>query len=330
MNEAIVLAILILLPLTLGGIVVAYFGKGSKILEKIKYAFTLHENKGLAGQGLLWFSILCPIFYFITTGIIIWREYTVSITESGLTLFFEISHLPLAVLSSSIPLAVLVSRAHATKQTAKQIEITQQKNNIDLFHSHRKELFSYFSQIGKITYLGCLKAKYEIHPRVHKNFFLGKPEKGTPSINTFSFSSVEQDLRSAEWQIDSVVKNVNPQETYSIYIANLCPTIYRLSLTLGIPEISTDLKEKSPIVTHILDGKATKISTVGTTTKELIAAYRYIKNFYGNLCDFSGRSPYADDDPRFYYITHGNIYDSIGTELVIEEIHKTIINTKNQ
>ncbi len=187
MTEIPKLLALILLPVLIPTLFCAcIFGSGPWILERFKSTLKLNEDGGLSEQGLLWISILSPFLYFLVLGGISWDGYSVSVTSEGLKKFLSISGLPLGVLSLALPMSVLVSRLHATKQTAKQIKITQQKNNIDLFHSHRKELFSYFSQIGEVNYLDCLIGKFKVHPRVHKIFFNGMPENGILNRPRFS------------------------------------------------------------------------------------------------------------------------------------------------
>ncbi len=108
----------ILIPMV---IVVLIFGVGNNWIERLGSSLSLNADKGLSSQGLLWLSILCPFLYFITLGGITWQGYEISITSAGINTFFSISKLPLAILSIIIPLSVLVSRFHATKQTAEQI-----------------------------------------------------------------------------------------------------------------------------------------------------------------------------------------------------------------
>ena len=327
MADIVYLVALVLLPLLFPVLVVsAVLGSGSWILERLKTTLTLDEERGLAEQGLLWVSIISPFLYFIALGVIAWRGYSVSLTSDGLRVFFSISTLPLGALSLSLPLSVLVSRLHATKQTTKQIKITNQKNNIDLFHSHRKELFSYFGQIGEVEYLDCLIGKFKVHPRVHKNFFIGKPEDGVPQINIDAFEDIERELSSARWQLDSIIRDVNPQLTYSFYIANFCSTIFRLSEKLGLPEIYVELAERSILVPTKLEGKEEmELLTVGKTTDEAVAAYRYAKSYYHNLCDFAGKEPVHAEDDNLKYIEMGGKFRKVRGEKVIERLHKNEI-----
>ncbi|WP_163576434.1 hypothetical protein [Halomonas faecis] len=323
MTDIVCLLALVLLPLLIPLLVVAVvLGSGSWVFERFQTTLALDEDRGLAEQGLLWVSVLSPFLYFLALGVISWSGHSISLTGDGLKVFFSISALPLATLSLSLPLSVLVSRLHATKQTAKQIKISQQKNNIDLFHSHRKELFSYFGQIGEVEYLDCLTGRFKVHPRVHKIFFTGKPEDGIPLINQEAFEDIERELSSARWQLNSIIRDVNPKMTYSFYIANFCSTIYRLSQKLGLPEIYVELAQNSVLVpTKLNRGEEMELLTVGKTTDEAVAAYRYAKGYFDNLCDFAGREPAITEDEELKYIDVGGKFRTVKEEKVIERLH---------
>lgn len=327
MSEVLTLLAIIFLPIVAPTIAVAgILGRGPWLFERFKSTLTLNEESGLSEQGLLWVSILSPFLYFLALGVVSWDGYSISVTSEGLKNFVSISALPLAVLSIALPLSVLVSRLHATKQTAKRIRITQQKNNIDLFHSHRKELFGYFSQIGEVEYLDCFIGKFKVHPRVHKVFFTGRPECGIPLLNEDAFKDIERELSSARWQLDAIIRDKNPQHTYTIYIVNYCSTIYRLSQKLGLPEIYIDLAQNSVLVPTKLKGKEKmELLTVGKTTNEAVAAYRYAKGYFANLCDFAGREPEALEDDELTYVDSGGKFRTIKTEKVIERLHQNEI-----
>ena len=320
MSDIFELILILIVPFLLSVLLVTKFcGDGATFLKRCTFALTLHVDRGLFKQGLFWLFILIPFLYFLALSIIAWQGYSILLTLNGLNEFVKISVVPLAILSLAVPLSVLVSRLHASKQTAEQIKITRQKNNIDLFHSHRKELFSYFLQVGKEKYLDCFDAEYKVHPRVHKNFFSGSPEDGSPEINELAFAQVERDLLLAKNLLDNVISDKNPKMTFDFYIANLCPTIYRLSYCLGLPEIHRNLAEKS---VYYKSGNDLFL-TVGKSTDEIIAAYRYAKNYFINLCDFAGRKFDLTDDASRDYIDSGISFRTIKDPPIIEHLHET-------
>lgn len=287
-------------------------GKGSdarNLLGKpgfFKFIFTLHPDKGLMQQGLLWLSIFTPFTYFLEFSSYAWEGYDLRLDAEGFKKFTEISALPLAILSLSLPLSILVARFHGSQQTAEQIKNTKQKNNLDLFHSHRKEMFSYFDQVGDVEYLGQLKVKNNVHPRVHKAFFVGKPVDGTPVPNIVAFMQVSNELKRLIVLLDSIIKNENSELTWSRYVVDFCPSVYKLALNLGLTEI-LDLTERS-LQTNPIHGY--RYRTLGLTTKESVASIRYIFEFYHNLCDFAGIKieTFIIND-RYDYILSGDSFD---------------------
>ena len=290
-------------------------------------SFKLNANKGLLNQGLLWLGILLPTSYFFVFGLIAWDGYIIDISSQGLSTFFDISTIPLTLLSLGLPLTILVTRFHATEQTAKQITITSHKNNLDSFYSHRNELFSYFSQLGETDYFGALKVNSSVHPRLHKNFFIGTPSFGVPEINKEMFKNIEQTLSSARFEIDSVLRNKNPDMSFSFYMLNACVTIHYLSHCLGLPEIYNDLALKGVSLEIDVKGKGkSEYLTVGTTTDDLVAAYRYAHDYFLNLSDFAGYTPEPTQE-EYKYIETGGKFRTITTPKVIEQLHKNEIAT---
>lgn len=321
---------LIVFPFIMAFIVVLIFlPRGKRLSERAHFILTLHPELGLMKQGLLWLVIVTPMFYFSATGYLAWQDYQVLLTAEGFKTFLQISILPLALASLTIPLSVLVGRLHATEQSAKQIEIVSHKNNLDTYRSHRQELFSYFDQIAETDYLSCIKVNFKVHPRLHKNFFEGLPEKGLPLPNYAAFKDIESELSSARWGIDVVIRGVNKPMSLSFYL-NACSAIYRLSEKLGIPEIYIGLAEKGVLVPAKLEKQPEleSILTVGTTTDELVAAFRIAKSFYLNLCDFACVTPNIDPDERRKYVDTGGRYSRMNDYLAIERLHEVEIKEK--
>ena len=318
---------LILIPLIIAFWAVMIFAsKTGKLNERVHFILTLHPELGLMKQGLLWLVMLVPLNYFLATGYLAWKDYDILLSAQGFQTFLQISILPLGLLSLALPLSVLVSRLHSTEQAAKQIKIVSHKNNLDTYRSHRQELFSYFEQIGETNYLSCVKVNFKVHPRLHKNFFQGSPHEGLPKIYEDAFKDIESELASARWAIDATLRDVNKEMTLSFYL-NACSAIYRLSEKLGIPEIYIELAEKGALVPAKLERQPEleSILTVGTTTDELVAAYRIAKSFYLNLCDFSGFSPDVDAEEYEKYIDVGGRYARINKYLTVERLHENEI-----
>ena len=302
-----------------------FFRDGDNVLERLKGMVLLDAQKGLLKQGLFWLSIIVPISYFFSFGMIAWEEYTLNLSLKGLGVFFQISKIPFAFLSISIPMSVLVSRLHSTEQTAKQMALMKLKNNMDAHYLHRSELFNYFDRINAVEYLGALTGKFNVHPRVHKNFFIVRPEFGIPDVNREMFHKIENLLDSSRLYIDSVLKNVNPEMTLNFYMCNACVCIWELSRSLGLPEIYHELGQRGLLVElNVNDGFLAKCLSVGTKTEDLIAAYRYISDYYLNLCDFANVEKKEAED-KYRYLGIGGQFRSMKPPNVIEELHADII-----
>lgn len=320
LSEAWKLLLVILLPPLLAFLLVTVFIKEDDWKRKTRAALTLYPEYGLIKQAPLWFSIVIPFLYFIVLGFFAWKDYEPSLNTKGLETFWNISKIPFLVLSSSIPLAGLVSRIHSTEQTAKQIKLVSHKNNLDAFYAHRKELFSYFSQIGEVDYQGGIKAKYKVYPKVHKIFFKGLPSEGTPEVNNSEFQGVEATLMFAKRYIHDVTQDVCPEKTFDVYI-NVCGDIYTLGEKLGLPEITVQLAKESVHVSY-REGHST---TMGVTTDQLVEAYHYVAGYFLTLCDFASYEPQKELKKSLCIGSAGDKYKNIKQPLVVEHLHETII-----
>lgn len=106
----------------------------------------LNEKK-LSEQWIFWLSILIPLTISIALSIPLWFETKINISANGYGNFLQMFKLPIGVLSLSIPLVAIVAHIHRTIQTAKQIELTNQKNITDRFFSHHKYIVDSLSSI---------------------------------------------------------------------------------------------------------------------------------------------------------------------------------------
>lgn len=295
MLELCKLALCIFFPILLSAGLILFlsrFSRGFKEsnLSLINYTFSLHPEKGLIEQGLLWLSILTPICYFITLGTFAWIPYSIDISEDGFRKFVSISTLPLAALSLSIPLSVLVSRFHATQQTAIQITVTKYKNNSDAFYAHRKAMFEYFEKIGEVKFEGDIVGTYKIFPRLHLYAFEGSsPEKGMPTPAYEFFEEIERNLHSARTFSHHTIYEADFIKGLSYY-RSACMALWHLSTMLNLPELHTTLHGRSFVVQEInrSDPLEAYMITMSETTKELIGAYRYCRSYYRVLCEFAG------------------------------------------
>lgn len=291
--------------------------------EFITYIFTLHTNKGLLSQGGFWLSIITPFVYFIVLGMMIWKDYTIRLDAEGFRTFISISALPLGILSLSIPLSAIVGRFHASKQTARQIDVVSQKNNIDLYHSHRKELFSYFEQIGEVKFNDNLTARNKVHPRLHKIYFKGNPKDGTPQVVVEKLKEVGDRLSTARHFLSAVLLDINPNASLAFYIEIFCRDMMIVSYNLGLQEI-IEMAASSPRYPCEINGDKLNLETVGRTTDDAISALKCAENFFHNLCDFASyESDYFSKEADKNELR--NAIKNKFKPFVIERLHKEII-----
>lgn len=154
MIEFLKLLSIVLAPLLLVFPIVIYLYK-TRHKDRIKWSFgkycrTFDANHGLGSQPWFSISITYPIGLFLSTGIWAWSGYNLDISSDGFITFIEISKLPLGLLGLSIPLGVLSARLHGTKQTALQINVTEQKNKTDLYLSHYNHFNGYIDNLIEI------------------------------------------------------------------------------------------------------------------------------------------------------------------------------------
>lgn len=291
--------------------------------EFIKYIFSLNASKGLSSQGLFWLSILVPFCYFLALGAIAWQGYVLRLDAEGFKTFTSISALPLGVLSLMVPLSVSVARFHASKQTARQIEIVSQKNNIDLYHSHRKELFSFFDQVGERKLNHKLTAKNKVHPRLHKTYFQGVPVNGMPIPRIDRFEHVDKQLYSLRRTLISILTNTRPDLNLNLYVHDFCFTVLKLSYSLGLQEI-IDLMNDSLKYPCVLKGVNINAEIIGDSSDDAICAFKCIENFFQNLCDFANYEARYFNEPE----EEEKLADAVlhmHRPYVIEEVIKDII-----
>ena len=326
MGNGILLALTLLVSVTVTVAMVSFFiGEGRISKEKISLIFQLDTSKGLIHQGLLWLAIFIPLAMAMTLGGWVWAGYELDISSDGFKKFLEISILPLAVMSLSLPLAGLISKFHSTQQTAKQIEVVSFKNNLDAFYTHRKELLAYFDAMPDVNYLGIIDVKYKLHPVIHVRFFEGAPKQGWPKANVGSFETVGRNICAGALFLKGAIEpsadsHLSPLDCY----LSGCRDIFLAAQSLHVHYVTSGLVSKGVM---IKSGAKNQIGydllTIGTTTIEALAAFRIVKSYYDNLCDFAGIARLVIPEALGIVFQGGQrILDG---DLVIERLHETEI-----
>ncbi|UXZ94583.1 hypothetical protein K3169_19735 [Pseudomonas phytophila] len=284
--------------------------------------FDIDPERGLAEQGLLWLSITTPFTYFLAFGHYIWADYNIQMSAEGFQTFIKISSLPLALLSLIVPLSLLVMRIHSTTQTATQIAVTKYKNNLDTYYAQRKAMFEYFATIQDIKYEGNLTGSFKLHPRLHLKFFRNTPpEQGIPAVNPHQIKKMLTLLQRARKNLHLATDISTENSERLTYYMNACTNIYKLANLMALEAIHTELKTKSlafalideDFVGPVRDYKY--LHTLGTSTSEIIGAFRYCRSYARLICEFCGQSTRSFEQLKYNHIDRGvefnttNFYD---------------------
>ncbi|EFF0242258.1 hypothetical protein G3P84_002153 [Escherichia coli] len=119
--------------------------------------FEMTEER-LTKQNLFKQSIRIPIISSLYFGIFSWMGHSPQFDADGFSNFIEISKLPIALLSLSIPFVAIVANIHRTIQTENQIRKTQQqidlvteKNRSDAYYAHLKNYSDMFKTLPSFT-----------------------------------------------------------------------------------------------------------------------------------------------------------------------------------
>lgn len=291
------------------------------ILSSIQFKsiFVLDERE-LEAQGPFWLSILIPLLYFFHLGYYVWKDYFFYLSGDGIKVFFEVSAFPLAILSLSVPASILISRMHASKQTAKQIKITEMKNNIDLYNSYRKNFVEHFENIEKVKFCEDLEVKFKLHNRIFKHFFVGLPINGIPSINVKEFENVENILTDSRKTLNSIVIGRKLHSIPESYL-RFCNNIHILTDRFYINDLGKLAVEKGVLV-PVNSNEIEKALTFGTTTEQAVAAYRCARDFFYHLCDYCGYESSLIYNKETGIIDMGKKYLKATDPLVIENLFK--------
>lgn len=326
MVDGILFALTLLIPVLITIVLVSFLlGSGKRGKDKVKSIFYLDTSKGLVYQGLLWLAIFTPVMLAMSLGGWVWSGYGVELSSEGFKRFIDISILPLAVMSLSLPLAGLVSRFHSTQQTARQIEVVSFKNNLDAFYTHRKELLAYFEAIPSVNYLGVIDIEYKLHPVTHVRFFKGTPIQGWPQANAAVFEGVGRNISAGAMFLTGALEpsEVSHMSALDCYL-NACNDIYLAAQSLHVRDVARGLVSRGVM---IKSGDASQIGydmiTMGTTTIEALAAFRIVKSYFDNLCDFAGVARLVI--PKAHEIVFHGGQRLLDGELVIERLHEVEI-----
>lgn len=295
------LALHLLLPIALPAFVLLLCAGGS-LQDRSRNLFSLSSSESLIKQKLFWFSLLVPFGLFLSFGLICWKGHRLELSQEGVSLFLSISTFPLTLLSAAIPLGVVVASFHSTQQTAEQIKQAGIKNNLEAYYLHRTEFFKHFERHATVNYLGVLEGKFIPHPLLYMNCSPGDPEFGVPKRSEYYFAQIDAAFSSAATFMHIVFTKPYSEWVFNAYLLNACVSMHALARLLGLSELYRDMAGNSLLVeVPCQSGKESEsYLTVGLSATDIVAAFRYARDFYVNLCAFYGyKYPDLPDDVKY-------------------------------
>lgn len=249
----------------------------------------LNPEHGLGSQTLFWLVVLSPLTYFGIFGAFAWQGYDVSMTAEGFKKFIDISTLPIALLSLSIPLTALVTYLHSTAQTAKQIE----KNEHELFYLHRREFVYYFEQIGSTTIYNVFSVSFRISPRIHGQLFKGEVKEGMPLLDCGKADELVGMFKEAEQCLARVLTEPPSMGTQEAYF-RFCEVMEHHINFFSIRDIKVLLDQVSFPLFFTRDEEC-EVPSVGCRADQAAAAFECVRVYLNNLLHFSTYSKGIQD-----------------------------------
>ncbi|NCH42616.1 hypothetical protein [Cronobacter sakazakii] len=206
-------------------------------LFKIK-AFTMNA-KPLTHQHLFKAAIIIPIVSFFLLGAISWEGHSLQIDSEGFNNFLDISKLPLAALSLSLPLGVIVNNIHRTIQTDKQIEEAERKNILDRYYSHRKNTIEILQNLDMSTILILNKEvplAFENSYSTYKKFY---PSASTESNNYTPSQRFLTRSRELWVELNELTKitTFSTKKDYFTHLTLIEESLYKIHCHYGLKKI---------------------------------------------------------------------------------------------
>ncbi|MFJ5442666.1 hypothetical protein [Pectobacterium sp. CHL-2024] len=269
------------------------------------------DEKRLSQQWIFRLAIAIPFGISLLLCIPLWFETTFDFSSAGYAKFLSIFSLPIGVLSLSIPLVAIVAHIHRTIQTEVEIELINQKNVSERFHSHQKYVTESLSFIkgNKIQIRGYdIKLEISDPYSLYRDFFPNSsPDNGiildtkeSYALNIIvSLSDINKNL---EKTYDYI--NKNKEVNVNILAMNLLEVILDMSNIkrfLSINKTEIELIRKNKEILFLEDNRKYNFSTYFFSEKEL-------KSYLEEIRSISYRVLYLLDIENNEYYTHINRY----------------------
>ncbi|ODQ07371.1 hypothetical protein [Shigella sp. FC1655] len=276
--------------------------------------FTLNENS-LHEQGLFWFAILFPLYSSLCFIFLLGWDYPFKWDAIGFNDFLNIHKFSLGILALSPILGAFVVSAHRSIQTAKQIEVTEKKNKVDIYYTRRKFIKEQLSDIKtlnneKISNPNILYMKFfTLSGNYNENkevLFIENLNYKLKTLNGFIFKLTSSKLMKKP-DIDKLSADFNKNKADNfLLILRLDSIIYQLKTELEIT----------------VNTKCYIFNIIKKCSDELANAE---KN-YDDACTY----PISNDDPDYdYHEEMGVVYEMNIDNSFNEMVEDIILYIKN-
>lgn len=279
----------------------AYTEPHKQIIDpsRLKSVFSLNPEKELLRQPPLWLSIIFPLYLFLGFGFFFWNGHKVDLSEEGFKYFIQISQLPLWLLTTLAPLTILVARAHATAQTAHQIQRLESKNNLDHYFTNRREFNNTIektkAKFNKIDYISSKlisltnqSNNLQLTPStmLHDTFTNGSAEDGITGINKQEIAVIRDNINEIADAIIHTYWNKPSDISIMKSLVTCKKSITIIQNRIRCDHINIIIKGSNDVTLHF-DKKTHKIQRLDLqdfyTILTLASTYmNTIANFYGH------------------------------------------------
>ncbi|MFO3907196.1 hypothetical protein AAHD62_22155 [Enterobacter hormaechei] len=209
-------------------------------LIKIK-AFSMNAEP-LTHQPLFRAVIIIPIVSFFLIGGVAWSGHSIQLDENGLNNFLNISKLPLAVLSLTLPFGVIVNNVHRTIQTDRQIKEAERKNNLDRYYAHRKntiEIIDNFELSTIFVVNDEIQLEFENSYSTYKKFY---PQASVNSSNYNSSELFIYGITELFRQLNSLlnITEFDTRVSYFKHLTSIEENLYQIHRLFGFKPVKVD------------------------------------------------------------------------------------------
>lgn len=265
---AILICIIISIPFIWTLVSKFYKLKEKSFCSFIKSIFL--DELSLHTQPLFWLLIASPVIVSVTLWAIISSEYKLERTAHGYAGLVKYSQLSLMVIALSPILGAFVVYAHRSIQTAKQIEETEKKNNVDIYFANKKFIYEQLSYVKTID--GEVISKpTSLYLSVYK---INGNHSDTKISNTYDQINVELENKDFDNDFLSTMKST---DVYDIIKNNSKSDMLKIDMERYVISIDIFFFKIKELIYLEGDGGSSLSEAYEKVIKKIAETYKYIE-----------------------------------------------------